>query len=176
MEPTITITKLDAARRQIEMAILLWFDDADPIAIHTLVAAGHRVCHDIVKHRKGSSNFLFNMKFVPPEKQAEYKKLICKAENFFKHSERDPDPSASITFRPKMTEFYLLDAIQLFNQINGKCTHLMDAFYFRFLHTEPRLDSSSFAPLINKNISIECRKTPKKEFLNVFLQARQRNG
>src|ERR1017187_5953016 len=115
--PVITVTKLDAARRQIESAILLWFDDADPVAIHTLIAAGHHVCHDIVKHQKSSSKFLFNMDFIRPEKQTQYKKLICKAENFFKHSEKDPDPSASITFRPTMTEFYILDAVQLFNVI-----------------------------------------------------------
>ena len=33
------VTKLDAARRQLETAITLWFHDGDPVSIHTLAAA-----------------------------------------------------------------------------------------------------------------------------------------
>ena len=37
----LAITKLDAARRQLETAITLWFHDADPVSVHTLVMAAH---------------------------------------------------------------------------------------------------------------------------------------
>lgn len=35
------ITKLDAARRQIDAAIHLYFEEGDEIAVHTLVCAAH---------------------------------------------------------------------------------------------------------------------------------------
>lgn len=34
----IIVTKIDAARRQLEVAVLLYFNDRDPLAIHTLAA------------------------------------------------------------------------------------------------------------------------------------------
>jgi hypothetical protein len=35
----IVVTKLDAARRQLKTAIRHGFEDGDPVAIHTLIAA-----------------------------------------------------------------------------------------------------------------------------------------
>jgi hypothetical protein len=36
---TIRIGKLDAARRQLQAAIMLWFTEGDPVAIHTIASA-----------------------------------------------------------------------------------------------------------------------------------------
>lgn len=46
---SISVTKLDAARRQLETAERLWFLEDDPASIHTLAAAAHRVVHDIAE-------------------------------------------------------------------------------------------------------------------------------
>ena len=40
----ITVTKLDAARRQLRTAIRLWFEEGDPVSIHTLAAPGRIDC------------------------------------------------------------------------------------------------------------------------------------
>jgi len=46
----IKVSKLDAARRQLETAIRLYFSEADPISIHALMSAayqgvnGHKRC------------------------------------------------------------------------------------------------------------------------------------
>ena len=37
LRATIVVTKLDAARRQLRTAIRLWFQEADPVSIHTLL-------------------------------------------------------------------------------------------------------------------------------------------
>ena len=37
------ISKLDAAKRQLEMAIKLYFNDDDPISIHTLASASEEI-------------------------------------------------------------------------------------------------------------------------------------
>jgi hypothetical protein len=46
---TIKISKLDAARRQLDTAIELWFHDGDPISIHTLTSAAFEIIQDLNK-------------------------------------------------------------------------------------------------------------------------------
>jgi len=41
-EQAFKLTKLDAARRQLHVALEMWFSEADPIAAHTLINAAHR--------------------------------------------------------------------------------------------------------------------------------------
>jgi hypothetical protein len=49
----LSITKLDAARRQLETAITLWFHDADPVSVHTLAMAAHGILRALNKKRGG---------------------------------------------------------------------------------------------------------------------------
>jgi hypothetical protein len=37
------ISKLEAATRQLNMAIVSYFQDADPLSVHTLAGAAHRL-------------------------------------------------------------------------------------------------------------------------------------
>src|SRR5437899_619463 len=90
----ITVTKLEAARRQIETAIDLWFHDGDPVSIHTLVGAAHRVVHDIAE-RQGSGAILLDTKRLTEwgyDAQA-FKKALRESETFFKHARKDPSHS-----------------------------------------------------------------------------------
>jgi hypothetical protein len=48
----IRANKIEAARRQIELAIKLLFQNEDPIGIHTLTAAGFRILCDVGKAKK----------------------------------------------------------------------------------------------------------------------------
>src|ERR1700730_14381745 len=70
-DPKIKITKLDAARRQLRIPIRLWFDDDDPIAIHTLTAAAHDIIHTLFR-RKGLKNLLFDSKLIKDNFRAEW--------------------------------------------------------------------------------------------------------
>jgi hypothetical protein len=45
----IVITKLEAGRRQLRTAIRFWFEDGDPVAIHTLVAATYEILDTLAK-------------------------------------------------------------------------------------------------------------------------------
>ncbi|MDR3405525.1 MAG: hypothetical protein P4L99_23725 [Chthoniobacter sp.] len=172
----LNVSKLDAARRQIETAISLWFDNGDPVAIHTLTAAGHRICHDIAKRRGGKSPILFNAEFIEPEGLAEYKKLVCEAENFFKHAEKDPIPSVQYRFEPYLTEVYLIDAIHLFFGIDRHMTDLMLAFRVRFSFSNP-LGFADLPPFCDEPLAIKLRVVPRRKFLEIFInQLRKRSG
>jgi hypothetical protein len=52
----IRVSKLDAARRQLDGAIQLWFSNGDPVAIHALVCAAHQIIQDI-NEKKGERTF-----------------------------------------------------------------------------------------------------------------------
>jgi hypothetical protein len=54
----IVVTKLDAARRQLKTAIKLWFEDGDPVAIHTLIVAAYEII-DILAGAKGCGRSTF---------------------------------------------------------------------------------------------------------------------
>src|SRR5271165_3353782 len=47
----LTITKFEAARRQLGTAIVLWFSDDDPVSIHTLACAAYEIIHKLTKKR-----------------------------------------------------------------------------------------------------------------------------
>ena len=47
------LSKLEAARRQLETAIKLYFADGDDVSIHSLVAAAYALLRDINEYRGG---------------------------------------------------------------------------------------------------------------------------
>jgi argininosuccinate synthase len=55
---SIIVTKIEAARRQLNTAIELWFNDGDPVSIHTLASSAHQIIHDLNRRNKGPDLFL----------------------------------------------------------------------------------------------------------------------
>ncbi len=45
----LEISKLDAAKRQLDTAIRLYFCDGDPVSIHTLAAASYNILRDVTE-------------------------------------------------------------------------------------------------------------------------------
>jgi hypothetical protein len=43
----IRVTKQDAAKRQLETAIGLWFSEGDEVSTHTLATSALKVLHDV---------------------------------------------------------------------------------------------------------------------------------
>jgi hypothetical protein len=95
----IKVSKLDAAKRQLETAIRLYFFDGDPVSIHTLTAAAYNVLRDITK-RKGAEPVIFKgqvFDYVKPEHHEMFRAKISEAENFFKHADRDHEATVDLT-------------------------------------------------------------------------------
>ena len=165
---SITITKIEGARRQIEAAVSLWFKEGDPVVIHTLIAAGHHVCHDIAKATGQSSPILFNNSMFPGIEWAEHKKITLELENFLKHAERDS--GSKITFHPRRTDFYILDAILLYSMIGGPRNALFEAFGARF--TIAYLSELEDAvKLIGEIVISKYKELPRADFLAHYLRA-----
>lgn len=106
--PRFTTVKLDCAIRQLRVAISLWFQDGDEIAVHTLACAAHQIIHDINVHR-GGRDLLFDSIIFKEEYRKEANDWLRKESNFFKHADRDPE--GIIEFSPMKTELFIMSSL-----------------------------------------------------------------
>jgi hypothetical protein len=122
----LPITKLDAARRRLETAITLWFHDADPVSIHTLVMAAHGILKAISRKRGGEPILGDPMPCIRPGFEKLVADMFAKASNFFKHG--DKDPLATYYFAPESNQCMILDACQAFMLLTQEQRPLMNVF------------------------------------------------
>ena len=98
----IHISKLEAAKRQLDVAIRLLFDGDDPVAVHTLVGAASLIISDLVEHYHPDNSW---DKFAQEANQItnqQYFKVMREPQNFLKHAKYDP--GATFDFYLKDTE------------------------------------------------------------------------
>lgn len=86
------INKMDAAIRQLDTAIELFFEKRDPVSVHTLVAAAGRILSDLVEHQNPGdswrSNTAKSMHALPPKQVFS---ILNSTANFLKHADEDPE-------------------------------------------------------------------------------------
>lgn len=123
--PKLTVTKLEAAQRQLTTAIDLFLDGKDPVSIRTLAGAAHEILRTLLKRSGGRSTIAEN-----PLQSVDMQKWVLAAmkrtQNFFKHA--DKDPHAKFEFRPALTEGLLCDAIFMHHDLTG--THFLEGIVF----------------------------------------------
>lgn len=96
---------MDAARRQLDTAIRLWFEGGDPVAIHTLALASHDIIHHLFR-RKGFSGLMFDAEMIRPEYRQQWATSLKAAANFFKHGRHDENKT--LEFDPLINEYVLM--------------------------------------------------------------------
>lgn len=102
MDGSIHLSKLDAARRQLKVAIRLLFDDVDTVAVHTLVGAASLIISDLVEKQYPDNSWDKFAQDANNISASEYFNVMRKPQNFLKHA-RD-DHAATFDFDPKETE------------------------------------------------------------------------
>jgi hypothetical protein len=125
------IRKLGAARHQLEAAVQLYFADAHPVPVHTLVSAAYAILRDINEKRGGSFMVKDLHKLVGPERAADLRKRFKRSENFFKHA--DTDPEGEIKFKAIETPLPLFEAILKYSELTGEQPPQLMAFAIWFL-------------------------------------------
>jgi hypothetical protein len=163
-DPTIIITKLGAARSQLNTAIELWFGGADPVSIHTLAAASHEIIHSLFRKR-GLSGLFFDSPLVRKEMRKTLAGHLRKYANFFKHADRDS--SATTSFNPETNEALFIYSIMGIVAMKEPLTWQEAAFYAWTMVARPELFSTEklgdFLPVWARDIS---REMNKDEFFN----------
>ena len=91
MSSKVSISKLDAAVRQLDAAIRLFFLGADPIVVHTLAASAGNIFADIAEHRNRGVSWRIRMRDDAGLSTGRIKNILHEAWNFFKHANHDPD-------------------------------------------------------------------------------------
>ena len=104
------VSKCEAAARQLRAAIRMYFENAEPLAIHTVAGAAHGLLLDLLRRRAGlpTSN---GEAGVAPDQVAFVTEMVRAAKNFLKHADRDPE--SVLSFNTDWTDFLLYDAIAM---------------------------------------------------------------
>jgi len=102
------ITKRDVASSQLALAIRLWANEWDPIAVHVLASASAEIIAALTK----AKGFVPIRSAMIDSMEAEYRErmtyMIAEAFNFMKHGSRDPD--AVLNFNPGESEWVIYAA------------------------------------------------------------------
>jgi hypothetical protein len=124
----IRIRKLDAARRQLETAIDLFFENGDPVAIHTLACAAYDIIDNVNDSRDGKEMFVKHRYTQLPGRPN--RAALNSVQNFFKHA--DNDPEGELQFFPEMTEPIMADACRTYMQMTGQSVALFHCINWWF--------------------------------------------
>jgi len=141
MADHIYVSKLDAAKRQLEMAIRLFLNNEDVVSTHTLVAAAHEILRNLCgKQGKGSYLKDTMLKMIKPEKRDEFWHMMNDPENFFKHADRDPEDI--LKFYTGNTEMLLWDVCAMYQDLTKENLPLIKVYYLWYFskHTDQIAD------------------------------------
>lgn len=163
----ISVSKLDAAKRQLEHAIKLFFHYGDPIVIHTLNAAAYQILRDLGK-KQGITSMMYKemMNAIKPEKRAEMKKLLTKAENFFKHADRDSDKI--LKFYYLTTEYTIWDACLIYTRLTKENVPIFLLFHGWFVLKHNNIISDEKMKEEIKEYSSIINHEDRNEFLKLL--------
>lgn len=88
------LTKLDVARRQLDVAIRLFFDGRDSVSVHTLASNAWEIVDVLCRKRGVDSMSEQTRGNVPGGKELKRDFVNKPYRNFFKHADNDPDGTA----------------------------------------------------------------------------------
>lgn len=131
----IAISKLEAAKRQLETAISLFFNQGDIVSIHTLIHASHTLLYEMGKSEDHKSIIkdMF-VERVRPEKRDEFRKRLNKSASYFKHGQNN---AKALKFGPFESELYLFDAVRLYQSITGEVIAKMQMYSYWYIRMYP---------------------------------------
>lgn len=171
----ITISKLDAASRQLQTAISLWFTSDDPVSVHALAFAAYEVLHTISKKRNSyRRDLLFNSDLIKDEYRADFNKAVKKHAYFFKHADRDPE--GVIDFNPKINEWLIIFGITARLLCGEIRSPEVSAFLWWISIQRPELLTESGHKMVRDHLPIDTlkslRRRSKTDFFEGFRDAK----
>lgn len=171
---THRISKLEAARRQLDTAIQLWFADADIVSVCTLAYAAYEIIHVISKGKR-KSTLLFDSDVIREEYRNDWSKWLKGNANFFKHANRDP--SGEMDFNPVVSEMLIIFTIRGLFESGVKLNDCEVAFNHWQCFQNPNLIADASFKRFVQSLPVEqlrrVRALKKSEFFEEFLIARK---
>jgi hypothetical protein len=132
----IRVNKMDAARRQLDAAIRMTFGGADPIAVHSVAAAGHQIIRDICKSRGDIEGYHRFTDWISPGQKKQFWQAINRSANFFKHADKDANTIHEMN--EEETDSIIVFASRLYGELGFTPTFEMRCFsaWFTMCHPE----------------------------------------
>jgi hypothetical protein len=129
----IKISKLDAARRQLDTAIRLYFTEADPVSVRTLAAAAFEIPKDLDEYGPKTGTFHDHLEAnVKPEYLKRVIDIFRGPQNFFKHA--DTDPNDVLDFALATPEMFLISAVEKYVELAAERSAEMIVYGLWFGH------------------------------------------
>jgi hypothetical protein len=145
MDTVSIVTKRQAAVRQLNQAIRLFFQGGDMLAIHTITAAAFQLFEDLGKP-SGISSVVRSEATINPARLKEWVAALNSTQNFLKHADRDQD--ATLRYVEAGTVFFLFEAVELARRVGEKVERERLAFTMWFISTFPTvIDPAALAAL-----------------------------
>ena len=129
-----TVTKLEAASRQLDTAIRLFFSGGDTVATHTLAVAAANVFADLAERRNTGMSWRTKVRDDSGLSTKELKRIFHKEWNFFKHADRDP--KAILQFNELVSDDFMFMAVLDCGDLQST-TCPMQAFQIWYIATHP---------------------------------------
>lgn len=127
--PEFEVTKLDAARRQLETAIWRLFENADAVSIHTLAYAAFGILKNVAEHRKLGYVLEVADELAAATSTKNFWNSFNRTGNFFKHA--DKDPNGVLPGVPEEENEALISlAIKIYRDLGCLVTPEIETFYF----------------------------------------------
>jgi hypothetical protein len=147
---TYLITKQSAAKSQLETAILLWFNEGDPVSIHTLAVAAHE-CYAVLylKIKRKPSELKDWLAKKPKGRQ----QRVRLPQNFFKHAVNDP-LDKKVQLNTIDSDVLMLDAVMCHEALGYGPTALMRVFGTRFVYEHPATAAEAILPEFLKSAEV----------------------
>lgn len=119
-KPELIISKLDAAVRQLNTAIKLYFHFGDPVSIHSLAASSFQIIRDL-SDQAGHTKSVYDQLIEAGEKLGVKDQVINAIrgpQNFFKHA--NGEPNETLKFSPESTVLLMYEASRMYHQLTGE--------------------------------------------------------
>lgn len=169
-EGHIRVTKLDAARRQLDMAIHMWFRDEDPVSIHTLLYAAHEILHGLSRKRRKGKPLFLDLPIM--DERPDIRAKVKDWPNFFKHG-RPHELDRVLDFNPEANLVLFSANLAGLDECGAETNALEEAFMLYLLIHHP--DFFTLPPETearrDKSLEQEAGRYTKKQFLKHYLRA-----
>jgi hypothetical protein len=178
-DETLRISKIEAASRQLDCAIELWFMDKDEVSVHTLAGAAYQIVHDLKVHRGIERELLYDNALIKDQYRNKWINLLKRAVNFFKHADRNPE--GCVELRPVESLVFLMSAAAGLRFLGEQPSHAVNAFTFWMVINKPKWVTAEFRKLFEDRIGIDdlqelkVAPVPKKDFFEIYVRTSSRS-
>lgn len=165
------LTKIEAAKSQIESAIWLWFIHGDIVSVGTLATAAHRALSEVAALREMSA-WPVTAAYFPGRDAEEADPLSEDGATYFQHAKKRESYDVS----EQWAELQLFDAVMAYGNLTDErsCSALMSTFVVRFGVERQDLFVPQAFSLLERRISTafnleRLQRLSRIDFLKEFL-------